>query len=311
MHRIDTEGNVAGQFSDGDPAVAQPATVVDGDWLNAVQGELANAVEDDGGPALVKGTNNQLITRLKAIFGRLEVANVWSALQTFTLAPRLQQGFQLGSGPSYPNGLNGAGSGKLTDVEFRNVTATTDITSQGFVRGAGVRCVGTGTTFAYSTARARSAYVDVPDFERDTNVQLSATATGAYLTNANTGGTQGRMVGRFYLPPGATLTGAWIHAANFSTTAALNLRLWLVRVTDNGTYLARTQFQQDTGGAGAGYQLGYAASTAAAWRGIPTASLPTLAAGEFVQIYVQFPADVNLAVSGAYVAYTHTELAPA
>jgi hypothetical protein len=58
MHRVDTDGNVANAFTDGTPGVTQ-ATVVDAAILNAMQNEIANAIES-GGVALVKGTNNQL-----------------------------------------------------------------------------------------------------------------------------------------------------------------------------------------------------------------------------------------------------------
>lgn len=59
MHRIDASGNVAGEFTDGDPGTNTPATVVDSPWLNDVQEELVNAVLS-AGIALVKGTQTQL-----------------------------------------------------------------------------------------------------------------------------------------------------------------------------------------------------------------------------------------------------------
>jgi hypothetical protein len=82
VHKIDTDGNVAGAFTDGDPLIPTPATVIDAPWLNAVQGELVNAIEGLGG-TLVKGTNNQILARLNARYGRLDLANTWAAAQTF------------------------------------------------------------------------------------------------------------------------------------------------------------------------------------------------------------------------------------
>ncbi len=64
MHRVDTSGHVANQFSDGVPGVTA-ATVVDEDILNAFQEELANAIED-AGITLVKGTNDQLAAAILA-----------------------------------------------------------------------------------------------------------------------------------------------------------------------------------------------------------------------------------------------------
>lgn len=81
MHRTDGDGHSSNLFTDGTPGVVT-ATQVEEDWLNAVQEELCNAIEDLGG-TLVKGTNDQLYTRLIAIFGRLANANTWSAVQLF------------------------------------------------------------------------------------------------------------------------------------------------------------------------------------------------------------------------------------
>ncbi len=64
MHRIDGPGAApGGLFTDGDPAVGTPATVVTDDWLNATQEELANVVLA-AGFSLSKSDNAQV---LKAI----------------------------------------------------------------------------------------------------------------------------------------------------------------------------------------------------------------------------------------------------
>lgn len=59
MHRIDSAGHVANSFVEPDASLGQQGTIVDADWHNAVQEELANAIEQSG-TTLAKGTNNQL-----------------------------------------------------------------------------------------------------------------------------------------------------------------------------------------------------------------------------------------------------------
>lgn len=63
MHRIDTDGSVAGAFSDGNPATGTKGTKLDDDWANAVQEELCAVVETCGG-TLSKGTNNQVVGQM-------------------------------------------------------------------------------------------------------------------------------------------------------------------------------------------------------------------------------------------------------
>lgn len=68
MHRIDTEnaatgtnGAPMGEFDSGDPVIPRLPTRIDKHWLNAVQEEIVNVVENvKGGGSLVKGTNTQL-----------------------------------------------------------------------------------------------------------------------------------------------------------------------------------------------------------------------------------------------------------
>ena len=59
MHRIDTSGNVNNRFHPGNPATGQQATLIDQDWLNAVQEEIVNVILG-ANIDLEKGTNNQL-----------------------------------------------------------------------------------------------------------------------------------------------------------------------------------------------------------------------------------------------------------
>ena len=49
MHKIDAFGaTVDNQFTDGNPALAVPATTVGAKWFNAVQGELVHLIEEAG-----------------------------------------------------------------------------------------------------------------------------------------------------------------------------------------------------------------------------------------------------------------------
>ena len=51
MHKIDhPTAAPGGLFTIGDPVGSVPATVVTDDWLNAVQGEIANVIEGAGLP---------------------------------------------------------------------------------------------------------------------------------------------------------------------------------------------------------------------------------------------------------------------
>lgn len=59
MHRVDGPGHANNLFTEGDPQQAVPATIVTDDWLNDVQEELANIIED-AGITLSKGTQTQL-----------------------------------------------------------------------------------------------------------------------------------------------------------------------------------------------------------------------------------------------------------
>lgn len=49
MFRIDSEGaTLDNKFTEGDPSLGVPATVVSADWLNSVQEEMANFIEYNG-----------------------------------------------------------------------------------------------------------------------------------------------------------------------------------------------------------------------------------------------------------------------
>lgn len=67
MHRIDGPGATAGNlFTEGNPALGVPATVVTDDIMNDIQEEIISPIEDQG-IALVKGTQNQLLAAIKSL----------------------------------------------------------------------------------------------------------------------------------------------------------------------------------------------------------------------------------------------------
>jgi hypothetical protein len=87
MHRIDADGHVSNEFDDGDPGIPTQPTMVDAAWLNAVQEEIANVVED-AGITLVKNTNTQLREAIRFFMqgvepgGRLALGGVVSGSNT-------------------------------------------------------------------------------------------------------------------------------------------------------------------------------------------------------------------------------------
>lgn len=66
MHRIDTSGNVDNRFHPGNPATGQQATLIDQEWLNAVQEEIVGVILAANIP-LAKGTNDQLAEAIVAL----------------------------------------------------------------------------------------------------------------------------------------------------------------------------------------------------------------------------------------------------
>jgi hypothetical protein len=65
MYSIDSAGNVSGQWSNGNPAIPTPGTVLDATWMNMLQAELL-AILTAFGVTPVKGTNNQVLASLNA-----------------------------------------------------------------------------------------------------------------------------------------------------------------------------------------------------------------------------------------------------
>lgn len=70
MFRIDSSGaTVDNRFTEGDPALSIPATVVSADWLNHVQEEILKTIEEMG-LTPDKGNENQLYPALLELFLR-------------------------------------------------------------------------------------------------------------------------------------------------------------------------------------------------------------------------------------------------
>ena len=97
--------NAPGYFTEGNPGIGVPATVVTGDWLNAVQEELSALIVMEGGSlsktnlAQIKG----ILERVKAIKG--SGSGVVAGESTYWLRGQLAAG---GSGNSFGNGASAA-----------------------------------------------------------------------------------------------------------------------------------------------------------------------------------------------------------
>ena len=60
MHKIDGDGaTVTFTFTEGNPSLSVPATVVTAAWANAVQGELVTVIESAGLTLLTSGTDTE------------------------------------------------------------------------------------------------------------------------------------------------------------------------------------------------------------------------------------------------------------
>jgi microcystin-dependent protein len=79
MHRIDGPGaTVDNKFTEGNPALAIPATTVTADILNALQEEICRVIEVGGGLTLNKANNTQLQAAINAMIA----ANLTQPWQT-------------------------------------------------------------------------------------------------------------------------------------------------------------------------------------------------------------------------------------
>jgi hypothetical protein len=92
MYQIDSNGSVTtmptpadaatpGWWTGGNPAIGEAATLIDPDWLNAVQAELLNILSGAGVSPL-KGVSTQVLAALQILFA----AAAGSATQKFNVA---------------------------------------------------------------------------------------------------------------------------------------------------------------------------------------------------------------------------------
>lgn len=75
MHRIDGAGHVANKFTEGDPGAATPATAVTDNWLNDVQENIVEVIEQ-AGTGMTKDEGTDLYNAIQAL-----IAASSSALQ--------------------------------------------------------------------------------------------------------------------------------------------------------------------------------------------------------------------------------------
>lgn len=93
MFRIDSEGaTVDNKFTEGDPQLGVPATVVSADWLNSVQEEMSQFIEYVG-IALNKVDDNQLQAALLEFFLRGGMASPLSQALANNTGPADVTGF--------------------------------------------------------------------------------------------------------------------------------------------------------------------------------------------------------------------------
>lgn len=84
MHRIDGPAAVpGGHFTEGDPNVGTPATVVTAAFLNAVQDEICGVIEATG-TGLSKPSNDQLLKAIQSLLAASIPAGLISAFGTAT-----------------------------------------------------------------------------------------------------------------------------------------------------------------------------------------------------------------------------------
>lgn len=83
MYKIDSPGNVSGEFSNGNPAAGQRATQVDAGWLNELQAEIVNVITN-AGLTLEKGNRAQLVAAIALLTSGVTVGDVVAALAGFT-----------------------------------------------------------------------------------------------------------------------------------------------------------------------------------------------------------------------------------
>lgn len=164
MHRIDTSGNVDNRFHPGNPATGQQATLVDQDWLNAVQEEIVNVILS-ANIALVKGDNTQLADAITALIAGV-VGDGSGAVPT-TRQVLTSGGLLTGGGTLAADRTIGLLAATITEVaaQLRNDVVVTPAGLAGLigwstVGGAIIASIGPGKIVAFTaTAGANGSTV--------------------------------------------------------------------------------------------------------------------------------------------------------
>lgn len=124
MFKIDSDGaDLNNEFTEGNPALSIPATVVSDEWLNAVQREIVKVIEDMG------------ITLAKANDTQLQGALLELALRGGKITP-IKQTLLNNTGPADVVGLLMNKSTSVAKVAFWNIerkTATQNVQESGIV----------------------------------------------------------------------------------------------------------------------------------------------------------------------------------
>lgn len=145
MHRTEGDGHVSNLFDPGDPFIPTPATLVTADWANAVQEELALAIEGLGGTLATAATDttpNQLLTRLNAKFGRLDLVNSWAAKQTLN-GGAVVNGAGTGAGVTSTGGPSGGAT--AYGLSATGGSGAVGVLAVGGANARGLSATGTGT----------------------------------------------------------------------------------------------------------------------------------------------------------------------
>lgn len=137
MHRIDGSGHVANQFSEGDPSTGTPATQVTDEWLNAVQEEIVNVIEE-GGDSLDKGDNTQLLAKIQSLINDSRIERPIGDIQFSIAAPTTDYVAADGSG--------------LADATYATYKAYFDADPYGFIAQWNATCAALGKAQITSAA---------------------------------------------------------------------------------------------------------------------------------------------------------------
>lgn len=210
MHRIDNAtaavslptpdaAGTPGYWTKGNPGTGTPATVMDQDWFNAIQ-EEALAVLAAASIAPVKGTNNQLLAALRAMFAEAGQAFTSSGTSTVPAGVTKIRVRVWGGGGGGGGALNGlcAGTGGSAggySEEILTVTPGAAYTvTVGAAGAAGAAGGGNGTAGGTSSFGAEcSATGGGGGFGSSSGIQTSSATPGAGSggTLNLTGGTGG------------------------------------------------------------------------------------------------------------------------